>query len=588
MTTALHDKSPAQDRGEGTLVVRVVDPPAGSSWNVSVDLAGNRTAHPVRSTMPVVGTEAARFEHVPVGPTVEVLAMESRGKQMPRRVRLDPPLAAGEVRAVDLAQLVEAAVVFRVLDPHGAPCKEAWIDARVAHGVAGRSLDEMRALRTDAEGRARLVLAAPEGAAVGRLLCVHAHDLQSPGAADEHCASEIPLTCALPRRDTDVGDVQLGPEPVVASGIIVGPESLQSFRSIGVSAAIVGRTLEDSIVLETHVGSDGRFEVRSTLHGGMIALRAAPESSFHNELVAGPPVTVPFGTQDIRLRIDVGCSIEGSVIGAELQPPTIEVRCVGSDPQSGGSRWIGPGSFSFAALSPGTYRIELRASGEALAAVPLLAIDGVVAVPAEEKSDPRLQSIDVTALVRRVRVDVVDQDGQRVLDGACRFSRAGILVGRSEFSRARIDVAVGRAPIDVEVEAPGFEIERASDVQDGQRITLKRGRLLRLKLESRDLLETLQDVRLFVHLVPEGDAHGRSEMRGCLDEGGETNFTDVARGKWRVELELDVDCDAPGPHVRVRAAHPRIVDVGEERTIEVPLAVEEDAIAVARASLPDK
>src|SRR4029079_10417766 len=110
-----------------------------------------------------------------------------------------------------------------------------------------------------------------------------------------------------------------------------------------------------------------------------------------------------------------------------LQPPTIEVRCIGSDFQSGGTRWIGPGPFSFDALPSGTYRVELRASVEVLAAVPLLQIGGILAVPGEGKSDPRLQSIDVTLLVRRLRLDVVDQDGQRVLDGACRFSRAGVL-----------------------------------------------------------------------------------------------------------------------------------------------------------------
>jgi hypothetical protein len=583
------DDPNGHSQGEATLVVRVVDPPAGSQWSVSVDLAGARPGSPVRRSAPSTASEDARFEHVPVGPTVEVLAMESRGKQMPRRVRVEPPLVPGELREVRLAELVEAAVVFRVLDPSGAPCKEAWIDASVSHGSPNAVPDDMRSLHTDHEGHARLALEAPEGAAIARWLCVHAHGLPgtSTDETNDHFERAIPLVCELPRRDTNVGDVQLEPEPVVASGIVIAPSN-ESFRSITVGAVIAGRTNDDSIGLETHVDRDGRFEVRSALHGGMITLRAMPELFSRGEMLEGPIVTVPFGTRDIRLSVEVGGRISGSVIGADTKPATIEVRCKGGDIASGGTCWVGSGPFEFGSLHSGAYRVELRPSGELLSAVPLIAVEGVMVAAGAETKDSRLQSIDVTPLVRRLRIDLVDGEGQRVLEGACTFSRGGVVIGRREFSRARVDVAVGMAPVDVEIEAPGFEIARASDAKDGQRIMLQRGRLLRLKLASRDLLETLQSARLFAHLVPEGDAHGNSDLRGCLDEGGETTFTEVARGKWRIELELDVDCDAPGPHVRVRTEQARVVTVGVEPTIEVPIVVAEDAIAAARASLRDK
>jgi hypothetical protein len=195
--------------------------------------------------------------------------------------------------------------------------------------------------------------------------------------------------------------------------------------------------------------------------------------------------------------------------------------------------------------------------------------------------------MDVTQLVRRLRIDLVDDQGQRVLEGAFRTMRGGVVVGRGEWSHGRIDVAVQTDPIDVELDAPGYEIARANDVHDGQQVVLQRGRLLRLKLPSRDLLETLQDVCVFVRLVPEGEPSGRTELRSFLDQGGETSFTDVAPGKWRVELELDVDPQAAGPHVPIRSPKARIVKVGPERTIEFPLDVHEDEIATARASLPD-
>jgi hypothetical protein len=172
-----------------------------------------------------------------------------------------------------------------------------------------------------------------------------------------------------------------------------------------------------------------------------------------------------------------------------------------------------------------------------------------------------------------------------VLEGGFRMRRGGAVVHRGEFGFGRIDVAVRTDPIDVEVDAPGFEVARAADVKDGQKIVLQRGRLLRLKLASRDLLESLQDVCVFVRLVPEGA--GRRELRSNLDQGGEASFTDVAPGKWRIELELDVDSERPGPHVPVRRAKAQTVTVGSEPAITVDLSVTEDEIAIARASLPD-
>ncbi len=575
--------------GEATLEVRIADVPAGSQWNITIDVQGLHAGQPVRRSAQDVHPASARFERVPVGAVVDVLAMESHGKQKSIRMRVDPPLVACEKREMVLAQPLEPAIVFRVLDPSGRPCKEAWIGARIAHGLSSHTSDDLQALHTDANGSARLVLAAPEGAVNGRWLCVHAHDLRDAdgNTSSDHLACEVPLLRELARRDTDIGDVRLEPEPVVASGIVALPPDQGFSRSVTVAAVVIGPTVEDSIVLETHVDSEGRFEVRSALRGGVIALRAAPEPGFNTGLLPGPLVTVQFGTHDIRLTIEFGGSMSGSVVGAELRPPTIQVRCSNSAGSDDVRCWVGAGPFHFSALNPGRYRVELRLSGETLSAVPLIATDGVLVTATETSLDPRLQSMDVTPLVRQMRIDLVDEKGQRVLEGTFRTLRGGVVVGRGEWTHGRIDVAVKTDPIDVELEAPGFEIARGSDVHDGQQIVMKRGRLLHLKLASRDLLETLQNVCVFVRLVPEGEPSGRTELRSFLDQGGETNFTDVAAGKWRVELELDVDSESPGPHVAVRSPKARIVKVGQARTIEFPLDVGEDEIAIARAALPD-
>jgi hypothetical protein len=306
-------------------------------------------------------------------------------------------------------------------------------------------------------------------------------------------------------------------------------------------------------------------------------------------------VVVPVGARDVILRPLHGGSIRGSIVGHEpfngigarsRKESVFWIACTGS----AGSR-IGPwiptngGVFAIDPLPPGVYSVSVGAHGESLA--PLLRFDGVVVASGPPTLDPRLQSIDVSALLRRVRVHPVDDAQKPILEGAFDVLRGGERVHHGEFGRSAIDVVVCTEPIDLVIDAPGFETLLVRDVVDGQKVELRRGRLMRLKLGSRDLVESLAELCVIVRMVPVGEPAGREEMSSGLDQGGETSFTNLATGTWRVELELASEIDAPGPRARVRRAREQIVTIGAQRLVEVRIDVSEDEIGIARALLPD-
>lgn len=166
--------------------------------------------------------------------------------------------------------------------------------------------------------------------------------------------------------------------------------------------------------------SEDRFEVRGTLPPATYRLRFHAEGCLPIE-----PVPFAVGTTDLTVEIGVGHALAASVLLPEQTPESDLVAVlVAAEPagkvsnargnagrQPEARPWGGEGgryNLQWNALPAGSYALELRLWTHAS---PLLTVPDVQ-VPAPAGGDPRLVDVDLRALVRVLRIELLDTNGK--------------------------------------------------------------------------------------------------------------------------------------------------------------------------------
>jgi hypothetical protein len=140
------------------------------------------------------------------------------------------------------------------------------------------------------------------------------------------------------------------------------------------------------------------------------------------------------------------------------------------------------GAFGSRKLPPGTARIMFF---HAARKEPIHVVDGVEITAGEVNRDPRLQKVDLGKLFAFRAVKVVDEAGRPVREAKVlvQGEEAGSWISTSVGADGAAQVAVvGEAP-EVVVKADGFEGARLGRLDGDRTVTLKKSKVIRVKLK---------------------------------------------------------------------------------------------------------
>lgn len=399
-------------------------PSTGSVALRAVDRDGRPFTRPVRADLHVHGGESvpwarARIRKVQNEAAI-VFPFVGLGLEFTARCRLDdddfkwsvPPFAGptkpGERVTIDIVVAPNEGMLFgRVLDASGTPLAGVRLTFLISSSV-GRV--EGEDLTLDPEGRFHLP-----------------YQLRNRGrppfrleirGKDEHSTAGLAKTlAALPERGvTDLGDLRLDTFHRIAWGTVVDDRGkplegavvqLQREREIGGKKP--RREFVDEGFAFARADAEGHYELFAELEASRYRLRAQASKHFPSE------------TPDLRRgrRTDLKLLRRSRVIGTLLTPAWLESRNVRVVLESAtpplkrredrvhdvkGKKYL-----HFDWVRAGVYSVEIRVRQFP---DPILTIDGLEVLPGQRDVHPRLQDIDLRALLHRFQVTAVDERGR--------------------------------------------------------------------------------------------------------------------------------------------------------------------------------
>lgn len=531
-------------------------------------LHGALVNHPAR-----VDDGVAHFPFVGLGLRLKAEAWMG-DRVRPATATFAGPEAAGGGIAVDLAFRDRyPAVVGRACDDNGTVLRSCALRAILRDRADMNGGTSGGPVRTDEEGRFRVVVKEGPGASGGRELELV---LQDPAVARIRAVGFLQVPDALPPGDTDVGMIVLRPAPLVASGEVVDEAGrpVRGARVVVESRSDEGDGWAPEPDLSTVSDARGRFLVQGRLSAREIRVRATRD---HH--LAGEPVAAGAGAQGIRILLARGGSVEGSVVldggvrGADLEA----VLLPASGPETA-VRLDAGGRFRFSASVPGTCRVGVRIRE---ARAPFAIVGDVLVKAGETARDARLDPLDLRGRLRSAVITVTDGDGDPVpdfvVDGDPAAGSGHLPSSRGIGGRARLILA--DPSVDVVVSASGYRPASVRGVAGDRRVVLRGGIPVRLVLAG-GAVPPPSPFRLEAVLVPAAAAPGMAghvppaiEPRP-VDGEGKLRILLPSPGRWRVSWLVTRRGRWPSAGVGLPADVASVIDVADldaEQTIPVSL-----------------
>ncbi len=191
--------------------------------------------------------------------------------------------------------------------------------------------------------------------------------------------------------------------------------------------------------------------------------------------------------------------------------------------------------------------------------------------------DPRLQAIDLSALVRTVDLTLVGPDGAPVPKCEIRIYQPGRFTTPIDWrtvSNGRLRV-VSRSPFDAWIASPGWQTALVRVIDGDQTIRLERGVGVTAKLRFRQLPALRKGERFRVRLEPVGNLLDIDEWpRRQLDAAGSCEFRLDDAGRYRLRLmRFAPEGGSTDAAIRIDPDGFEIVAEGAAPTIEVEIEV---------------
>lgn len=412
-----------------------------------------------------LSSDRHRFAHVGLGKFVAVV-VEIPTESEPWVAWGRGPQRAGETVFLT-AQPTHGAprVRFRAVSEEEVPVANALLEIEVFQGAHGRL---RRTVQSDERGHFEVVIEEPYDPRTRRFLRVR--QLVDRWSAKRRSEALAEISRDLPPGTSDLGDLALGPPPVILRGIVVtGTGEAVAGAAVSVCLRRPGREEPWWQTLEGRFRTDdsGRFEVRAWLraHSGVLRLEARRRGH-----TASVPSVHRAGASGVRLVLDATASILGSVEQALLpliqDGLSLELRpagAPGSEPLPA-PQWLGR-RFRWVGVPAGTYHVELRYGSSA----PIVAIGGVVAGPGDVVRDPRLR--DVCAKGPRAIVLAVQDRAGRPISGASVQSANGFTKSTADDGKLTFITGVGNDSF--AISHPRFGSAIVSDVRSDVVVVLR-------------------------------------------------------------------------------------------------------------------
>lgn len=394
---------------------------------------------------------------------------------------IEGPRSSGETVLVHLDMRAQKPMlVARLRDEDGAWVEKRSLDTKMSAERSGSSSSYRFSVRTDPAGWVRLELTDDLGDGAQRRL-----EFSDPRRG---AAVRVEVPAVLQAGENHLGALTLKPPPLLCAGIV---EDRSGKPIAGASIRIQRKKWHDRSkpqgfywrsvdIPAVQTGAAGRFEVRGD--GGDDELGISLSHKSYLPLGNQPFTT---GARELRFVLDLGGALVGRLLlGEDLPRRSVSIRLALPGHLTDETSADADGRFRFDSLDPGAVDAEVRLYGRA---EPVLVVSGITIRGGEDNVDPRLQDVDLTGDVRRIRFSIHDDAGGPIHDAMALMLSAGTKAKRFEgwfVETGRGDILATHAPLDLFVFAEGFCSETIQNLQDGQRIRLRPAQRLRVRVPA--------------------------------------------------------------------------------------------------------
>ncbi len=385
-------------------------------------------------------------------------------------------------------------LVGRVLDPDGAPVTSTRLRLRMIRTREdGVRTSSGSGTETDEEGRFRYVVNFDLDRVAGARFVVAPEADRSSPTLD----GEVRLPDELPPGETDLGDLVLGPLPLLVSGTVID-EAGNPIPEVWIEVAEEARHPQtgehrawfSESDLRTRADGEGRFAIHGRFEDDVLGLKP-----WHSGYSSEEHVPVPVPATDVELVLRTGGDITGRILRDEgVNPNSIRIE---AHPETAGGttghrgRLDREDAFHIQSLLPGSYAVRffVRHSKE-----PLVEVPGVHVRAGEVTEDPRLAAVDLRGGIHVIRLTVLDAGGEPLPSAKAVYHCPAVDPPKHTTARSQreepglLRIESDRLPVDVVVFAPGYRTSHLKDLSSDETVTLEAGLPVRLVLADPEAL----------------------------------------------------------------------------------------------------